>query len=376
MARQGWKEALALIPQVAAFEDPRLAVEAAPLAVGSPHGLGQVVRVSQRVEWPGKRDLRGAMARAEAQARASTLEQVQLDLALVASLLFDDHFVVHRQLVVNQEHAALVAELKTSAEARYAVGQGSQQDPLQAEAEGVALERERLVLLARGRVVVAQINGLLHRDATVEIPPPPGRLPEAGSPGQEGGLAQSAFAMRPELQEVAHRLEGAAQAVDLADRMAFPDFVFSGTYNSMWPELEHRFMLGLALQVPVQQSRVQGRRDQASAARARLQMERAARLDEVGVEVEQARVALEESFQVLSLLEHRLLPVTRSRVEAAQAAYETGRGSFGDWMDAQRRLRTVEGELDEALANTWRCRAQLDRAVGTVPLAMARGGAK
>ena len=256
------------------------------------------------------------------------------------------------------------------------MGQGSQQDPLQAEAEGVALERERLVLLARGRVVVAQINGLLHRDATVEIPPPPGRLPEAGSPGQEGGLAQSAFAMRPELQEVAHRLEGAAQAVDLADRMAFPDFVFSGTYNSMWPELEHRFMLGLALQVPVQQSRVQGRRDQASAARARLQMERAARLDEVGVEVEQARVALEESFQVLSLLEHRLLPVTRSRVEAAQAAYETGRGSFGDWMDAQRRLRTVEGELDEALANTWRCRAQLDRAVGTVPLAMARGGAK
>jgi len=154
-ARQAWGEALARYPQVTAFSDPSLSYETAPGTIGSEHGYGQVVRVSQRLEWPGKQALRGAIALAEAEARSADLERVRLHLRTTASILFDDYFAVGRALEINRAHRELVTRLRQGAVAQYAAGRGGQQDPIQADVELALLERERLTLAAREQIIVA-----------------------------------------------------------------------------------------------------------------------------------------------------------------------------------------------------------------------------
>jgi outer membrane protein TolC len=375
-ARQAWRETLARYPQVTALADPSVTYETAPGTIASEHGYGQVVRLSQRFEWPGKQALRGAIVLAEAEARGADLERARLHLAMTASILFDDHYVVRRALEINREHVSLVTRLQQSAQAQYGAGLGSQQDPLQADVELALVERERLALVARQQVIAAQINGLLHRAPTSALPPAPATLVAATMPvGSASEWAERATLERPEMQATTHRIDAARSGVALAERAYMPDFSVAGTYNSMWPQLEHQFMFGLSLNIPIQIGARVGGVEEASAALARARAVHAGQLDGVRVEVREAWVRLEEAIAQVALYRDRILPASRQQVAAAEAGYQSGRDSFSDIMAAERRLRSFEGEYEEALANTWRGRAVLARATSVAPQPQAGGGA-
>ncbi len=374
-ARQAWRGAIALHSQTTAFADPTLTYETAPGTISSEHGYGQVVRLSQRFEWPGKQTLRGAIALAEAAARNADLEQVHLHLASTTSFLFDDYYVVRRALEINREHLALVTRLRQSAEAQYAAGRGSQQDPIQADVELALLERKRLRLVARGQVIVAQLNGLLHRPPMSPLPAAPAILGVAALPsGTASEWLVRARQNRPELRSTSHRIEARRSGVALADRAYLPDFSVSGAYSSMWPQLDHQFMVGLSVNIPIQFDARRGGVDEANAALARAQSIHAKLLDIVSVEVRQTWVLLENAVALAALYRDRILPAARRQIVAAEAGYASGHNSFSDIMTAQRRLRTFEQDYAEALANTWQRRAAFARAVGTSPDLFASGG--
>jgi len=224
-ARQAWGEALARYPQVTAFADPTLSYESAPGTIGSEHGYGQVVRLAQRFEWPGKQTLRGAIALAEADGKRADLERVRLHLSTTASILYDDYFAVGRGLEINRENQALVTRLRQSADAQYAAGRGAQQHSLQADVELALLERERLTLVAREQIIGAQINGLLHRSAASKLPAAPTKLDVATVPtGSPDQWRQHAQQHRPELRTIARVVEARRRGVALARRAYYPDF--------------------------------------------------------------------------------------------------------------------------------------------------------
>jgi outer membrane protein TolC len=153
-----------------------------------------------------------------------------------------------------------------------------------------------------------------------------------------------------------------------------PDFAVAGTYNSMWPQVEHQFMLGLSLNIPIQLGARRGGVEEANAALARAKAVHDGALDGVRVDVHQAWVRLEQAIAQAELYGDRILPAARRQVVAAQAGYETGRGTFSDIMAAEGRLRSFERDQADALADTWRRRAALDRAAGVLPELQADGG--
>src|SRR5262245_9475100 len=133
-ARWAWRAALARYPQETSLEDPTLEYSLAPASVGSSRvDTGQRVALSQALPFPGKLELRGEIALAEAEASASDYDAVRLRLATLASLLFDELYLVERKLTINDAHRALLAELREIAVARYEAGSAAQQDPLEAE---------------------------------------------------------------------------------------------------------------------------------------------------------------------------------------------------------------------------------------------------
>jgi len=176
-ARQAWRAALAEYPQAGSLDDPMLSYGIAPLSLSGDMRVGQRVELSQKIPWPGKRRLAGEVALAEAEAAKGELEEVRLELALMASNLYDDLYVAARSIEINEQHQELLQQFKKAAEAQYVAGRASQQDPLQAEVELAHLEHDRILLEAERGGIVAQLNGLLQRDPSAPLPPPPAEEP-------------------------------------------------------------------------------------------------------------------------------------------------------------------------------------------------------
>lgn len=368
-ARQAWRAALEREPQARALDDPMVAYEVAPLSVGGAEvRFGQILRVRQRLPFPGKLALRGEATRAEALAAERDYEAVRLELATLASLLFDEYYFLHRALAINDEHIQLLQDFQRIATALYTTGTAALQDPIQAEVEVAHLVHRKIVLGAERDALVARINALLHRRPHAPLPPPPSELPlpeEAAHAALE--LQEEALAGRPELEAVEARIQGLQAAVALRRRDFYPDFEAMASFNSMWNESEHRWMVGVGINAPIWRGRLRAAVAEAEAQLAQAASERQRLEDEIRAQVHQALVRLEEAHHVVSLYRSRLLPASRDQVKAALAGFKASRNSFLALIEAERNQRTVELDYHRALADYHRRAAELDRALGRLP---------
>jgi outer membrane protein TolC len=367
-ARHAWRAALERAPQVASFEDPMLGFGVAPRSFGSSEvDDGSRVDISQRVPFPGKLSLRGEVAAFEAEAAAKDFEAVRLRLAATASRLYDDYYLAARSLEVNAQHVALLRELQHIAAARYAVGDGSQQDPIQAEVEhSHALHRE-ILLRTRVRVVAEQILSLLHRPADASLPPPPQALVlPAELPEEPEALAAEALAARPDLAAAQARVRAGEAGVALARREFLPDFTVTGAYDRIWQEEDLQPFVGIGIELPIQIARRRAALAEAQAMLDGTRSEYLAMQDEARFAIRSSALRLAEAQHVRHLFETQQLPAARDQVEAARTGFETGRSEFFAVIDAERSLLRVEIGIEEARADVCRRRAELDRALGRV----------
>lgn len=368
-ARAAWTAALEEAPQAEALPDPMAEYSFAPLSITSSDvHYGQVISLSQALPWPGKLALRGRMELAMAEVAAADYREARLRLALSASTLFDDYFAIARSLEVTERHAGLVKDIQAIASAQYEAGRGAQQDVLQADVELAHVEHQQVVLHAQRAVTLARINGLLHRRPDASLPPPPAELEHTGeAPRALDALLAIALEQRPELSAQRARIEASESAVKLADREFYPDFRVMGSYNSMWPQTEHQWMLGVGVDLPIWRAtrHAAGRGAQARLLGGEAQL--AAAADEIRAEVAIALARLEEAQHVLHLYRERLLPSAEAQIEAAQFGYQTGGTGFQALIDAERGLLRLRLEEQLAIATRLQRRAELDRAIGVVP---------
>jgi len=375
-ARQAWRATLAEHPQARSLEDTVASYSLAPLSVRSDVvRFGQVVGLEQRFPTPGKFRFAGEVALAEAEAMRGGYEAVRLTLALMASSLFDEYQRVTRVLTLNGEHRALIEDIKASALVQYESGRASQQDVLQAEVELAHIIHQRVMLESERRVIMAQINGLLHQRPELELPAPPRRTatPSIEVPQTEQ-LQRDALDNRPELHAARSQRQAADSGVDLAKRNYAPAIGLMGEYNSMWAETDHRWMTGISLNLPLQIRSRKGAVDEAQARAEQASAELSVKRDEVRVEVDQARQRVLEAAHVVQLYETRLIPAARAQIDAAGFGYDTGRNSFQALIDAERSLRTLEIQYEEVLASLGQRAAELDRARGILPGLGNQGG--
>lgn len=368
-ARAAWRAALERQPQEVALPDPMVEYAIAPLSIGSQSAdLGQTISVSQRFPFPGRLELRSAVAIAEAAAEREQVAVVRQELALMAALLYDHLYVAERALEVNDHHRLLFEQLERAALALYTAGTVSQQDPIQARLERARIAQARIALEERRATLRAQINGLLHREPDAPIPPTPALAvtPDVEVPPVDA-LVRIAVAQRPELRVIAERIEARRAARSLAEHEYFPDFGVMASYNSMWRMVEHQFMVGVSVEVPIQLDARAGAVSEAEARIAEQEALRESELDEVRVEVETARQQAIAARRTLALHHDVLLPLARQQIEAARAGYQTGRGSFQGVIDAERSLREIELGWFVAQAQLRQALARLQRAVGVMP---------
>ncbi|HET9621564.1 MAG TPA: TolC family protein, partial [Kofleriaceae bacterium] len=183
----------------------------------------------------------------------------------------------------------------------------------------------------------------------------------------EAALPEAALDDHPQRAAATAHVRAAEARSALAERAYFPDFEVMASYNSMWDTPEHRWMLGVAINLPIER----GRRDAAlAAAEARVAQARAqddSVRDQLRVEAARTARELREGLRVVQLYDARLVPAARAQVDAAIAGFAAGQNDFAAVIGAERGLREIELAALRARADAWHRRAALDRALGHLP---------
>src|SRR5437016_10889030 len=153
-ARQRQAAARAVPSQAAAWDDPTLAAESwnSPRAVPYDDAENNIVKLSQRIPFPGKLGLKGRMAERDADMAAADARMTELTVLESVKQAYWDLWLADRHLAVYTRDLELPPGPAAGAAGRYAVGMGGQPDVLRAEVERTRiatrlvttrLERER-----------------------------------------------------------------------------------------------------------------------------------------------------------------------------------------------------------------------------------------
>jgi cobalt-zinc-cadmium efflux system outer membrane protein len=363
-----WRAAALRYPQEIALDDPMFGTMLGPGSWGDPTvDTAYMVEASQTLPWPGKRRLRGNVARAEANAAYFDVGEQRLRIAEMARNAFYDYFMAHRQLAVLDKSTALLGSFRDIATTKYESAEVEQQDVLLADVELAQIERQRLQLERQTRVAQARINTLLLLPADAPLPSPPAELAVSETAPTADELRMLALSQRPELAARQARIRAERYSIALACKDFYPDVEVVGRYDAFWQETPLRPMVGMNLNLPLYKDK---RRAAVGEARARLAKEQAdldAQINEISFEAEQARQQVIESQRALAVYRDRLLPTAEKSIESARASYMAGRLDFLRLIESQRQLLTLQDEYYSTLAEYHQRLAALDRVIGSPP---------
>lgn len=354
-------------PQLTALDDPMFGFSTAPGSIGSPNATYAArAEVSQKIPYPGKRDLRGRMVQAEANAAVQDVADTRLQLIESALNAYADYFLNDRALRLNEENLKRTRELRQNASTRVANTQAPQQDLLQADVE-VARLQERTLILQRGRQVAkARLNTLMHFAPDASLPPPQPVAARLVLPSALDLRAQ-ALLNRPDVKALSERVSSDEAAIALAQREYKPDVELLAAYDGFWQGSEGRplqWQIGARLNLPVRRERRSGAIIQAQSELAARRAELARLHDQIGYQIHEAYEMAQENLKVLALYEKTLVPAAEANIKEATASYVNGKVPFVSLAEAQRNFINLKDRYTEILAESLRRKAALERTVG------------
>src|SRR5579885_2809783 len=339
-ARARAAAAAAVPARARAYDDPQISWEAwnAPETFDAGQADNNILKLAQRIPFPGKRTLAGTMAEREAEVAARDADGTALDVITAVKRAYWGLWLAHATLAVDARDKELAARYAKIAENKYAVGTVAQSDVLRAQVELVHMANRLITDRLAVDTARAELNTLLSRPAgdplgAPEEPPPP-------------------------------RLDADA-AVRLAGLDYLPDFEFA-----VERFINHTGRDGVggmaALTIPLA---AKGKYDAArSEARARLaaaEAELRRTRDRVEREVEQAWLRVRAACVTHDLLASTHVPQAEQAAKASEIGYETGKVDFLSLIDSLRALQAIHLEHVRASADFENAYADLERAVGS-----------
>ena len=221
------KAAEAMPPQASAYDDPVLSYEAwnAPGAFEIDRADNNIVRLSQKLPFPGKRTLAGKIAGRDADIARHEADGVALDVMAEVKRAYYALWQAHMALAVYSREKDLVQRFARIAEQKYAVGEVSQSDVLRAQVELTrAINRVTTQSLTIDSAR-AELNALLSRSPSEPLGTP--QTPEVRLDQRPEALTRMALENRPELIAQGAAVSREQERVRLAYRSYLPDFELS-----------------------------------------------------------------------------------------------------------------------------------------------------
>jgi outer membrane protein TolC len=345
------------IPQAKALADPSLTLGLQndgfkAIQVGKMETSYYQVMLTQPLPWPGKRNLRGAIASLGVDSARAASDRTRLTLVADVKRAYFGLLLVRGQVELLDQQALFWQKASDLTRVRYEVGQGSQADLLRAQLEQNRLRQTRLGLQAEERTLVANLNRLrgVQDGAPVPTTARLGDLAVTASPAS--AWAARAEQESPELQAARVGITQAERSLDLARRDRYPDFSVSagimprGAFDPMWT-------VGVSISLPLWSKHKQQRAVAEQEFRRKAQ---GSELDNVRnllrQRIEERSAQLDAAQETLRLFREGLLVQSEASFQASLAQYETGRTPFLGVLEALNGWLADRGGYLAALAQT------------------------
>ncbi|MBW8869908.1 MAG: TolC family protein, partial [Acidobacteriales bacterium] len=124
------------------------------------------IGASQELPYPGKLRLRGQVVERDADARQAEVEVIKTEIADAVKADYLQLAYLQQTLGILRENQAVLDQLIRDATAHYQVGQGMQQDVLEAQLNRTKIVREITMHHQQMGQIQAHLKGLLNRDQT------------------------------------------------------------------------------------------------------------------------------------------------------------------------------------------------------------------
>lgn len=364
-ARQRAKAAATLPAQVSTWDDPVVSHEAWNFPDNFDIGRADnnIVKLSQKIPFPGKRTTAGEVAARSADVAARDADTVERDVVASAERAYADLWRAHEELAVMRRQRELAERVAHLSEQRYATSQATQADVLRTQVEVTHmtnLEQTGVLAIDAAR---AELNRILGREPGEPLGAPerPGmpHLPETPAP-----LIARALAERPEVAGQTAAIAREERSLKLAKLAYLPDFQVSASRFLNYGQHDG-FGAMLEVSVPI----VHKTRYDAGVGEveARLAAERAEQKrleDRIRSEVTQAFLRLRTAHLQHQLLESTHVPQAEQALNVTETAYRSGALDVLALLDSLRALEAVHLEHVQAGADMAKAAADLERAVG------------
>lgn len=280
---------------------------------------------SQEIPYPGKRALRANVAQHEiaiSGAEKNSIVWNVLNRLKVAYFQLAGSQNIISILAKNQQVAE---QIEQGAEARYRVGEGTQQDVLRAQLERTKLLNELSMQQRESAQAQAVLKALLNRPAES-----PDLVPEPLSARHIPGFDALIIKLReknPELQVNAERVSQGRAAFELAKREKKPDFAVQYMWQHTADNFRDYYMATFTVKLP-NRSRVRAAEGESQAKLTQAEAEKESRLRQMESDLGEQFAIVQTSEQQLKVYEQGLIPQSEAALNAGLAAYRAGKQEY------------------------------------------------
>ena len=346
--------------QASAMPDTELTVQ--HFTVGSPRpfagysnsdfayiGFG----ASQELPYPGKRALRANVARHEIAIAGAEKNAVTWDVLTQLKLAYFKLAVSQEIISVLEKNEQTAEQIEQASEARYRVGEGTQEDVLRAQLQRTKLLNELSMQRRESARAQVALKALLNRapesSDLIAEPLSPRHLPSPEN------LVKAFRAKNPDLQTSAERISQSQAAVELAKRERKPDFGVQYMWQHTSSNFRDYYMGTFSIRLP-NRSRVGAMEGEAEAKLAQAQAEKESRLKQMESDLGEQSAIAQTSEQQLEVYDDGLIPQSEAALNAGLAGYRAGKqeyqgllASFADTLqlaiERERRLEEHESAI-------------------------------
>jgi outer membrane protein TolC len=282
--------------------------------------------VSQEMPFPGKRQLRGAIAEKDASAELDQYRAVRL--SVVARLTQAYHELHHANVSIQftKHYQDLLQNIMRITEARYSVGRAAQQDIFKAQTQYSIFATQLLRYQQEQTAKVIAINALLNRPQATPVDVPD-EVPLGEFTARLDDLLSRARTA-PMLAREQNIVQRSELAENLARKNRLPDYtVAAGYYNqgSMAPMWQVRVDFKIpAYAKTKQQAELTERAFQTSESRRNFEATGVS----VEAQVRESYAMAETARKLTDLYAKSVIPEAKLALESSMTAYETGAMDF------------------------------------------------
>ena len=362
---QQYQASLARVNQAKAFPQPALDFDSdlQPKLFNFKDSGESYFGLSQSIEFPGKRYLRGKIASKESRELMQEIDLLKLDVVFQVKQAFYGLLLAQEKLKYAQQDLELSQDFLQKAEIKYSAGDVAKVEVLRARVEASKAANEVRSAANDVRLGKAMLNFLLARKkyAPIEVK---GQLKRPSISLDVDGLIQRALAFRPEVKRISLSLEKETLQKKLAYLSYLPDFEVGVSKHRI--EGEGSFW-DVTLSFPIPLFFWQPKKGEIAEAQANIESLRkeAEHLkNAIILEVEEAYMNALTAGNQIRLFEDEILTQAEEVYKMFLFSYQEGEIGGIELIDARRTLMEARKSYADVLYNYDVALAALEKSIG------------